>query len=136
MVRIIVATLFLCLVAIATPAAADNLANYPFSLAKTDPKGLAAWQRILPPKFKRIDWVYRLDGTADEMKRVEIGGKPYRLGWVCKPHDCGNQLAFLIALDRSRAVGVVQSEQTGNLPLWLGSPTAEEIQTLRDKLSG
>ena len=134
--RIIASALLLFSLAIATPAAADNLANYPFSLAKIDPKALAAWQRILPPKFKRIDWVYRLDGTAEEMKRVEIGGKPYFLGWVCKPHDCGNQLAFLIAQDRSRAVGVVQSEQTGNLPLWLGSPTAEEIQMLRDKLSG
>jgi len=129
------AALLLALVAV-TAARADDPNNYPFNLAKTNPKALAAWQHVVPDRLKRIAWVYRLDGTADQMRRVEIAGKPYLLGWVCKPHDCGNQLAFLVAVDLSRAAGVVRSEETGRVPLWLGAPTPGETEALQKKLNG
>jgi Inhibitor of vertebrate lysozyme (Ivy) len=131
------AMMALALAFVSASSRAETPGNYPFNLYKYSPRALVTLQRIIPAKFKSISWIYKLDGTSDEMATVQIQGKPYRIGWVCKPHDCGeNQLAFLIALDASRAMALMVSrEATGGKQLWLGSPTSEEMAVLTKRIN-
>ena len=49
-----------------------------------------------------------------------VGGQPYLLGWVCKPHDCGdNELYVLFAPGARQAWGLLIS---GDKRSWLGRP--------------
>jgi Inhibitor of vertebrate lysozyme (Ivy) len=74
------------------------------------------------------------------METLSIGNKLFTRGWICKPHDCNrNQLAFLVALDGSRAVGFlrhrIESMRRGIESVWIGRPSEEEkellVQTIR-----
>lgn len=124
------------LIAYSSPSLADTPGNYAFNLGKNNPKALALFQTIVPVKFRGQAWINRLDGTGDEMRTVQLRGQPYLLGWVCKPHDCGNnQLAFLIALDLSHAAAeLIMQDGTSGKPLWLGAPPADEKVILQKRI--
>jgi hypothetical protein len=103
------------------------------------------WHSILTPGYRNEEWVRDLWGTSSERRFVSLSGRTYVYGGLCKPRDClDNNLAFLIALDRSRAVGLVKrakSRWTGQgyaiTPLsytYLGKPTAQERALLRQEV--
>ena len=77
-----------------------------------------------------------LDGVSEPVKILRRDGKDYVLGFSCKPHDCGeNALAFLAALDGSRAVVVMKSEERteGRVEVY-GASTPAERRLLKDVL--
>jgi hypothetical protein len=113
--------------------------SYPSNLPKTDPVAYGALTKIIPPQFRTKDWIYKLEGTEDQVTTVSVGaGSPWYLyGSVCKPHDCGaNNFSFLIEQGGSRAVALLVSEtEAPGKRIAMGSPTATELILLRAKIS-
>lgn len=116
--------------------ATTELKQHAFALNKVSPAALRALQRMLPASLKSVRWIYRLDGVAGPMVSVRLGGKDYLGGFVCQPHDCGdNEFAYVVARDGTRAVGLVRSTNVrgaGNLVV--GSPTPDERALLEELL--
>lgn len=132
------ASVCLCLLLAAVLPAGTARAGsaYIDEVVRGDPAILRAWQHIVPKSLARHRWLYALDGVTDDLSLVSIGGKPYYLGWVCIPHDCGgNETAFLIATDASRAMGAVKSATHGIKLRFMGSPDAEAKAILLKKFS-
>ena len=101
------------------------------------PQAFRAFRTVLPDAYKGDGWAYDLDGTSEPVEIKTVGGRPYLLGFSCKPHDCSaNSLAFLAALDGSRAVIMVQStEHTGRVAEVYGPATPAERGMMKDVLS-
>jgi hypothetical protein len=119
--------------ALAGAATATAVAEdvYAFELGETHPAALKAWQAIVPAAQRGDEWLYEMKGTATPIKDRTLGGVAFLGGFVCKPHDCGdNNAVFLIANDGSRAVGLLTLLGAAAVPL--GSPTADEAALLQD----
>jgi hypothetical protein len=85
--------------------------EYIFDIVKRNPRILPAWGWIVPPTYSKEKWVKQLDGTTGPVDRVIVRGKPFYLGSVCKPHECGwNYIVFLISVDGSEVYGMLRSE--------------------------
>ncbi|HEY9679921.1 MAG TPA: Ivy family c-type lysozyme inhibitor [Drouetiella sp.] len=85
--------------------------NYPFEIKKANRPALRAYQKIVPPKYMAMPWIYTLEGTSPPMSVTKFNGKDYYYGSVCMPHNCGgNDVVFLIAKDGSSAFGLLRSE--------------------------
>jgi Inhibitor of vertebrate lysozyme (Ivy) len=138
---------FLCIeIAGGLCSAQTEQCEHPFNMSKRSPAAFAALQKIIPPKFRATDWIYRLDGVSDQVTAVSVGplhqerlgpGPWYIYGSVCKPHDCSeNNFSFLAEQYGSRAVALLvsQSEAPGETII-LGSPTAIELTLLRAKIA-
>lgn len=110
--------------------------GYPFDMKKKYAKAFAAYQKVVPPMYKKTTWVYSLDGTASPMDAVESGGKKWLIGSVCQPHDCGdNQIAFLIAADGSVAFGLLRSRNlTSGKDILFGKPDATQLALLKKQI--
>jgi Inhibitor of vertebrate lysozyme (Ivy) len=88
------------------------------------PAYLKAWKAMLagetvPP------WVDSFtktqNATSAPAKSIPVGGQPYTLGWICKPHDCGdNQLYVLFTPEARQAWGLLISP--GDKRQWIGRP--------------
>jgi Inhibitor of vertebrate lysozyme (Ivy) len=106
----------------AVPALAQDDGPYLFDLMK-QPRYAMAWKGMLvgetaPPWVN--SFTKSLDGTSAPSTTVSVGGEPYLLGWVCKPHDCsGNELHALFAPGARQAWGLLI---TGDKRSWLGRP--------------
>jgi hypothetical protein len=112
----------LVLAGVAVPGmAADEFA---YDLDKSHQPAMRAFQTIVPARYRKAAWVYRFSGTTSPMQTVEVGGRPFWLGEVCKPHDCGgNEVAFLIAKDGAVAYGLLRSvELTQSQDVAFGDP--------------
>ena len=84
----------------------------------------AAWKGMLAGERAPL-WVKKfgetLNATSAPSKSVVVGGEPYTLGWICKPHDCGdNQVYVLFAPGARQAWGLLIS--AGDKRSWLGRP--------------
>jgi hypothetical protein len=107
----------------ASPAVAQDNGPYLFDLMK-QPHYLMAWKGMLvgetvPPWVKTFTKTF--NGTSAPATTISVGGEPYLLGWVCKPHDCGdNQLYVLFAPGARQAWGLLIS--AGDKRSWLGRP--------------
>lgn len=101
------------------------------------PAAFAAYQAVLPKGFEADPWVRALDGVSEPIRIVRRDGRDYALGFSCKPHDCGaNALAFLAALDGSRAVVLIKSDdRTEGRPEVYGRSTPAERTLLKEELS-
>ncbi len=101
------------------------------------PEAFSAYQAVLPKGFESDAWVRALDGVSEPIRIVRREGKDYALGFSCKPHDCGeNALAFLAALDGSRAVVAVKSDdRTGGRVEIYGRSTPAERRLLQELLA-
>jgi hypothetical protein len=101
------------------------------------PEAFAAYQAVLPKGFESDPWVRALDGVSEPIRIVRRDGKDYAIGFSCKPHDCGeNALAFLAALDGSRAVVAVKSDdRTGGRMEVYGRTTPAERKLLQELLA-
>ena len=65
---------------------------------------------VVPVRFRKVAWIYRLQGTETPVSQVDLGGKSFYYGMVCQPHECGdNEVAYLIAVDGSAAYGLLRS---------------------------
>jgi hypothetical protein len=112
----------LFLLGAAVPALAQDDGPYLFDLMK-QPRYAMAWKRMLvgetaPPWVN--SFTKSLDGTSAPSTTVSVGGEPYLLGWVCKPHDCsGHELYVLFAPGARQAWGLLI---TGDKRSWLGRP--------------
>jgi hypothetical protein len=131
---------FLCLETISWLCSAQMpQCSYPSNLSKTNPAAYSALTKIISPQFRTKDWIYKLEGTEDQVTTVSVGtGSPWYLyGSVCKPHDCGaNNFSFLIEQRGSRAVALLVSEaEAPGKRIAMGSPTATELILLRAKIS-
>lgn len=107
------------------------------TLPASRPKAFAAYAAVLPEAFGSVGWIRRLDGTSEPLQIVASGGRDYALGFSCQPHDCGaNALAFLAALDGSRAIVMLKSdEQTSGSVQVYGPSTPQDRTLLKDVLS-
>lgn len=115
-------------------ASAAIAGDYAFDIPKKYPAQLTAWRAVAPTKFKTVAWVWNFSGTAGPLEERKIAGKAFLLGWVCKPHDCGdNKMTFLLAKDGSAAYGLVQSPTLGGATL-IGAPPAEVVAILKSAL--
>jgi Inhibitor of vertebrate lysozyme (Ivy) len=110
--------------------------EYAFDLPGKHPAAFAAWKKIVPARYRKIDWIGGLDGTATPIDPATLQGRPFYLGELCKPHDCGgNEVAFLIAIDGSAAYGMLKSETLGVKQQLFGAPDAEALKLLESKFS-
>jgi len=115
--------LVLLLLAPVAASAADEEAPYLFDLMG-QPAYLAAWKGMLagetvPPWVE--SFTKTQNATSAPAKSVPVGGQPYTLGWICKPHDCGdNQLYVLFTPEARQAWGLLISP--GDKRTWLGRP--------------
>jgi hypothetical protein len=117
-------------------AASAAAQDYPYDLARKNPKALKAWQAIAPSEYKREAWISGLNGTSPPMESVSFGGKPAIAGNVCKPHDCGgNFVVFVIARDGSVAVGALSSETLRVKRRYFGPVDPEARRLLDAELS-
>ena len=87
----------------------------------TSPTYLAAWKGILAGESVP-DWVSHyakiFDAPATPSKSVAVGGETYRLAWVRKAHDCGdNQLNVLFLPGGKRGWGLLSDRGKES---WLG----------------
>lgn len=101
------------------------------------PAAFAAYQAVLPKGYENDPWIRILDGVSEPIRIVRRDGRDYAIGFSCKPHDCGaNALAFLAALDGSRAVVLVKSDdRTEGRPEVYGRSTPAERSLLKEELS-
>lgn len=93
-----------------------------FDLMKQDAYA-AAWKGMLAGETVP-EWVESygktLDGPAMPALTVAVSDESYKLGFTCKPNDCGdNQLFVLFAPGAKQAWGLLI---TGDKHRWLGSP--------------
>lgn len=114
------------------PAVAQPVAGaYIFDILKKKPGMLKPWSAIVPGAYAGQRWIKGLEGTSGPVDRVTFSGKPFVLGSVCWPHNCGgNFVAFLIAEDGSEAYGLLRSSDLGAKDVPFGKLDAEKRKTL------
>jgi hypothetical protein len=143
--RTTLATTFLAC-ALLLPASAPGLAQSrhdweaarrPQDVLARFPPPRLAWRAVVPSTYRHQGWVYNLAGTASAMRFVN-SGRPLVSGSVCRPHDCGDHvLAYLIAIDGSRAVGAMLLPKTADgtrRELYFGTPSPQERSLLAIEL--
>ncbi len=131
MLRIVLATLAFLGTAVAQDIETAHM------LAARRPQAFTAYQAVLPKGFESDPWIRILDGVSEPIRIVRRDRQDYVLGFSCKPHDCGeNALAFLAALDGSRAVVMIKSDERteGRVEVY-GRSTPAERTLLKELLS-
>jgi len=110
---------------------------YPFEMKKKFPKAFAAYQKMVPDRYRKVKWIYSLEATAGPMATVQCGGKKCLTGSVCQPHDCGgNEFAYLVAVDGSNAVGLLRSANlTNGKDVLFGKPDTAQLELLKKQLT-
>src|SRR5262249_31262964 len=88
---------------------------YLYDLLKQKPYR-AAWNAMLRGEKKVDAWIVTFgktyDGVSDQIKSLTVDGQDDKLGWVCKPHDCGgNQLYVLFTPDAGAAWGLLVTDK-------------------------
>lgn len=90
-----------------------------------EPAYRAAWDQMLGGEA--VDpWVTTFvetgNGVTAASTPVTIDGENDLVGWVCKPHDCGdNQLYVLFSPGAAAAWGMLKVAQSE--PRWFGGPS-------------
>jgi hypothetical protein len=64
---------------------------------------LRAWQGAVPSELERIDWLFQMQAVTTPVETLELDGQRYYLGWMCQPHDCGDNIAYFIIEQRGLA---------------------------------
>jgi len=112
-------------------------ARHPQDVLARFPPPRLAWRAVVPRAYRHQAWVHDLAGTASAMRFVNAG-RPFVSGSVCRPHDCGDHaLAYLIAIDGSRAVGAMLLPKTADgarRELYFGAPSPQERALLATEL--
>ena len=87
-----------------------------------------AWDKLMKDVQPTPDWLMQFnrnyDGVAGELKSIDIGGKPYRLSFVCKPQDCNDRkFEVMFDLQGARAYGALGGRS--DPPAFYGAPPQE-----------
>ncbi len=109
---------------------------YGYDVPKKYPTVFKTYQTLLTKKFKKIDWLYRLNGVSDPIIQKTVDGVSYLSVWACKPHDCsGNGVAFLATPDAKRVVmKIIASGVDQGSGFYIGNPSAAEKTELDARL--
>ncbi|GBR70595.1 inhibitor of vertebrate lysozyme [Gluconobacter kanchanaburiensis NBRC 103587] len=77
-------------------------------------------------------WVKTAQATSVPVTIINIAGKPYILGHMCRPHDCAaQQMEVVFAKDHSAAWGLLSIKDATSLKQnFLGSPDPEMQKAL------
>lgn len=131
----------LCTLALAGWAygqAADDLAgaqDYIVDIVTRTPSILRTWESIVPSSYTNELWIKELQGISSPVQQINIDQKPFYLGDVCKPHNCGDDdIVFLIAVDGSEVYGMLSSKSL-NAGGFFGSPNPERQQVMAKKMT-
>ncbi len=96
------------------------------------PRFKAAWNTLVKDVQPTPDWLLHFndfDGEAGDLKPVMIGGKPFRLSFVCKPQDCkGHKFEVLFTADGARAWGALGGGDEP--PAFFGGPDPAQQEAL------
>ncbi|AMC35563.1 Ivy family c-type lysozyme inhibitor [Janthinobacterium sp. B9-8] len=69
-------------------------------------------------------------GVSTPMTPITLAQKPYLLGSVCQPHNCGHLVSVLYSPEQKRVVAHYKPEE--GAAKWLGVPNATEQQILNE----
>jgi len=71
-------------------------------------------------------WVQTGQGTSSPVSSITIAGKPYTVGHICKPHDCGNhQMDVIFTARGTQSWALLSDRDQDNRPYrqtFLGTP--------------
>lgn len=111
--------------------------DYIFDVVQKHPKIQEAWSWIVPPSFKKHNWLNDLTlATSGPFDRVILSGRRFILGWACWPRNCGgNYIVFLIAIDGSEAYGLLSSQGLNIAETLFGVPDKEKTVLMRRVLN-
>jgi hypothetical protein len=117
----------------ATPAWA-RAGAYLLDLIRTEPYR-AAWTRMLAKEHDVPNWINDFavtgDGVTTPARLVPVGYRAYSLATLCKPHDCtDNMLYVLFAPDGSQAFAKLV--EAGKTPRLFGKPNASVVEALNE----
>src|SRR4051812_33838727 len=90
-----------------------------------------SWERLIKSVEPIPDWLMSFnrnyDGAAGAMAPVTVGGKPYRLSYVCEPENCAaHKFAVLFDADGAHAWGALGGKDAP--PAFFGKPSEAEQQ--------
>lgn len=97
------------------------------------PGYLSTWQKMVKGQKNLPNWARRGEGTSVPAENMHWQGKEYRVGNICKPHDCANNflvVAFSANKKQSWGVRVIVADKPKALESpsksatyqWLGKP--------------
>ena len=106
----------------------DALRNYRFHMS---------WEKLVKTVDPTPDWLLHFErdyeGAAGEMTPITLGGKPYKISYVCKPGDClAHRFAVLFDAEGARAYGALGGKDEP--PAFFGAPDAAEQDALTKAL--
>ncbi len=126
------ALILLCLSALgAGRASAQSPGPYIIDLIAKDPQLLRNWQSAVPSELESIDWLFQMQAVTTPVETVTLDGSAHYLGWMCQPHDCGdNQAYFVIAKQGRVAAGFLTSVNEAIAGRYFGSQSATLLDAL------
>ena len=106
----------------------DALRNYRFHMS---------WEKLVKTVDPTPDWLLHFErdyeGAAGEMTPITLGGKAYKISYVCKPGDClAHRFAVLFDAEGLRAYGALGGKDEP--PAFFGAPDAAEQDALTKAL--
>ena len=106
----------------------DALRSYRFKMS---------WEKLVKTVDPTPDWLLRFErdyeGAAGEMTPITLGGKAYKISYVCKAEDClAHRFAVLFDADGARAYGALGGKDEP--PAFFGAPDAAEQDALTKAL--
>ncbi len=119
--------------AMATSVSAGGSEPYLFDLLRK-PSYLKSWNELFKGEKDVDSWLARYaetnDGPATPRRLVQSGGITYEVTDVCKTHDCGNNIFFVVfAPNGSKAWGLLLKNKTDER--FFGKPDETKKQLLR-----
>jgi hypothetical protein len=119
--------------AMATSASVDASEPYLFDLL-SKPSYQKSWNELFKGEKNVDGWLAKYaktkDGPATPRRFVQSDGITYEVSTVCKTHDCGNNIFFvLFAPNGSKAWGLLLKNRTDER--FFGNPDENNKQLLR-----
>ena len=120
----------------AAAAAADSA--YLFDVLRERSYRLA-WDKLMKEVQPTPDWLMQFnrnfDGVSGALKTIDVGGKAYRQGFVCKPQDCGDRkFEVMFDADAAHAYGALGGRN--DPPAFYGAPPPDVQDALAKGFQG
>lgn len=105
--------------------------GHTFNIPDYYPEGYKRWRAATAHiAVRERPWVRSLQGTASDVRQVNIAAEQYLIGWVCEPHNCGgNEAVVLISRDQKRSFGYVRLTDDQGIATDLVAGTATGRET-------
>ena len=108
---------------------AANDAPYLFDIIKR-PAYKKAWLAMFRNERGVPQWLVRVEGPSTPMEQATMNGVAYQKGFVCKPHDCGdNSFHVIFSADGTKAWGLLLVNEVQER--FFGSPGTDMMALLR-----